>query len=76
MISNFLKSFFISSVENMQNADLSYNSFLEGNEVGVNPDNTNFSNSSLDELSFIVDCSKNECFDYPDCLNFNSEEVS
>lgn len=60
----------------MQNADLSYNSFLQGNEVGVNPDNPLFSPASLDELSFVVDCSKNECFDYPDCLNFNSEEVS
>lgn len=55
----FLESFYNLSVENIQYVDLSYNSFLQGDEVGVNPDNVLFSPASLDELSFVLDCEKN-----------------
>lgn len=57
---NFLKSFYNQNIENNQFSDLSYNSFLQGSEVGVNPDNALFSPASLDELSFVVDCEKKE----------------
>lgn len=59
---NFLNWFYRSSVENKINADLSYNAFLDGHEVGVNPDNDFFDPSSLDELSFILDCERVELF--------------
>lgn len=55
----FLGLFYNQSLENKQFSDLSYNSFLQGNEVGVNPDNALFSPASLDELSFVLDCEKN-----------------
>ena len=57
---NFLKSFFNQNIENIQTADLSYNSFIQGNEIGINPDNVNFPPSSLDEVSFVLDCEKEE----------------
>lgn len=57
---NFLDWFYRSSVENKINSDLSYNAFLDGHEVGVNPDNDLFNPSSLDELSFILDCERVE----------------
>lgn len=64
---NFLNWFYRPSIENKINADLSYNAFLDGHEVGVNPDNDLFNPSSLDELSFILDC---ERFEVP----FQSED--
>lgn len=67
MIFNFLNWFYRPSIENKINADLSYNAFLDGHEVGVNPDNDLFNPSSLDELSFILDC---ECSEVP----FQSED--
>lgn len=57
---NFLRLFYNQNIENNQFSDLSYNSFLLGNEVGVNPDNSLFSPASLDELSFVLDCEKKE----------------
>lgn len=69
---NFLNWFYRSSVENKINADLSYNAFLDGHEVGVNPDNYLFNPSSLDELSFILDCERSELpFESEDELNEN-----
>lgn len=59
MMINFLNWFYRSSVENKINADLSYNAFLDGHELGVNPDNDLFNSSSLDELSFVLDCERN-----------------
>jgi len=56
---NFLKLFYNQNIENNQFSDLSYNSFLQGNEIGVNPDNALFSPALLDELSFFLDCEKN-----------------
>ncbi|MDP3119948.1 MAG: hypothetical protein Q8N01_06010 [Sulfuricurvum sp.] len=59
---NFLNWFYRPSIENKINADLSYNAFLDGHEIGVNPENDLFDPSSLDELSYILDCERNQNF--------------
>lgn len=72
MIFDFLNWFYRPSIENKINADLSYNAFLDGHEVGVNPDNDYFNPSSLDELSFILDCERAEAsFQSEDDYNEN-----
>ncbi|MDP3587037.1 MAG: hypothetical protein Q8R58_03210 [Sulfuricurvum sp.] len=56
---DFLKLFYNQNIENNQFSDLSYNSLLQGNEICFNPDNFFFSPASPDELSFVLDCEKN-----------------
>lgn len=69
---NFLNWFYRPSIENKINADLSYNAFLDGHEVGVNPDNDLFNPSSLDQLSFILDCERSVVpFQFEDDNNEN-----
>lgn len=62
-IPKFISCFYYSVEEKQQYADLPFNSFVQGHDVGVNPDNEFFSPVTLDELSFVLDCEKNNDFE-------------
>jgi hypothetical protein len=62
-IPKFISLFYYSVEEKQQYADLPFNSFVQGHDVGVNPDNDLFSPVTFDELSFVLDCEKNNDFE-------------
>ncbi|MFA5214439.1 hypothetical protein [Sulfuricurvum sp.] len=61
-IPKFISWFYYSVEEKQQYADLPFNSFVHGHDMGVDPDNAFFSPVTLDDLSFVLDCEKNNYF--------------